>query len=110
MKCPKCGADSSVLESRVFEYETLRRRRECRSGHRFTTVEIYREIYGSARQRASVYAKSMARWRKIWGRNLDMVRNSHLGWQHFATKYSLSRSAVFLAARQMRAYLRKNKR
>lgn len=36
MKCPECGAESSVLETR----DASRRRRKCQNGHRFTTMEV----------------------------------------------------------------------
>lgn len=40
MKCPKCSADSVVVDSRRVEKGTgKRRRRECGEGHRFTTYE-----------------------------------------------------------------------
>jgi len=107
MKCPRCGASTEVKETRPFEYETLRRRRECANGHRFTSVEVYREVYCSARQRANVYARSMARWRQFWVRNMDMLRNSHLGWEHFAAKYGIGKSNFYLVVRQMRMHLRK---
>lgn len=107
MKCPRCGAESNVKETRSFEYGTASRRRECFNGHRFTTVEIYREVYGSARQRAKTYSQSMDNWRKLWARNMDMYRNSHLGWEHFVNKYRVGRSNFFLVVRQMRDHFRK---
>lgn len=109
MKCPRCGADSSVKETRPFEHGTGYRRRECFNGHRFTTVEIYRETYGSARQRAKIYSQSMAQWRARWARNMDMFRNRHLGWQHFVDKYAVGRSNFFLVVRQMRDHFKKYK-
>jgi hypothetical protein len=70
-------------------------------------VEIYRETYGSARQRAKTYSQSTAQRRKRWVRNMDMYRNSHLGWQHFVNKYKVGRSNFFLIVRQMREHFRK---
>jgi len=107
MKCPRCNADSIVKETRAFEFGTASRRRECFNGHRFTTVEIYREVYGSARQRAKAYSQSMSSWRKLWLRNLDMLKNSHLGWGYFADKYKISRSSFYQTVRQMRDHFRK---
>lgn len=109
MKCPRCGADSSVKETRAWEFGTAVRRRECFNNHRFTTVEIYRGVYGSARQRAKTYAQSMTQWRALWVRNMDMFRHSHLGWQHFMNKYRVGRSNFFYVVRQMREQLLRKK-
>lgn len=39
MTCPKCGSpDTYVIESRATA-GTIRRRRECKCSHRFTTYE-----------------------------------------------------------------------
>lgn len=43
MKCPKCGTDSSVVETRHVEPGMNRRRRACDDltcGYRFTTLEL----------------------------------------------------------------------
>lgn len=41
MNCGKCGAWSSVAETRKVDGGlTLRRRRTCANGHRFTTYEV----------------------------------------------------------------------
>ena len=47
MKCPFCGAaKTSVLESRIVEDESIRRRRECgKCGKRFTTVEQVKKSF-----------------------------------------------------------------
>lgn len=39
MKCPRCNAWTNVLETRMRENNTRRRRYECANLHRFTTVE-----------------------------------------------------------------------
>ena len=39
MKCWKCGAETSVVETRLRE-QGLTRRRKCANGHRFTSVEV----------------------------------------------------------------------
>lgn len=100
MKCAKCGADSSVLETRLFEYGTTMRRRECFNGHRFQSIEIYRECYGSTRERCRVYfTTTIARYKAMWERNRDIAREYAKGmsWEALAKKYNLSRSAFFLA-------------
>lgn len=39
MDCPKCGAWSEVIETRL-KKDKVSRRRECGNGHRFTTYEL----------------------------------------------------------------------
>ena len=41
MICPKCGSsDTYVLETRQTASGSMRRRRECGCGHKFTTYEV----------------------------------------------------------------------
>lgn len=49
MKCPECGAESSVLETRG-----TRRRRQCRNGHRWSTDEVVADF------RADMYERGQA--------------------------------------------------
>lgn len=37
--CPVCTGSTSVIETRISQ-KGLRRRRSCRGGHRFTTIEL----------------------------------------------------------------------
>lgn len=100
MKCARCGADSDVLETRLFEYGTTMRRRQCFNGHRFQSIEIYRECYGSTRERCKTYfTVTVARYKAMWLRNKDIARGIAAGvaWQVLADKYAISRSAVYLA-------------
>lgn len=39
--CPKCGAMGGVIDTRVTTNEQIWRRRICKRGHRWTTVEVY---------------------------------------------------------------------
>lgn len=39
MDCPKCHKETHVVDSREDDEHVIRRRRECESGHRFTTFE-----------------------------------------------------------------------
>lgn len=102
MKCAKCGAESSVLETRAFEHGTTSRRRECLNGHRFHTVEIYRECYGSTRERCRIYFEvTCVRYQALWNRNLEIARAIAAGvtWQTLAEKFQVSRSGVYNALR-----------
>lgn len=38
MNCPECGKDTMVVDSRSTD-DSVRRRRECNEGHRFSTQE-----------------------------------------------------------------------
>lgn len=41
--CPECGKDSRVVDIRPTKpFPNLIRRRECKAGHKFSTVEIIR--------------------------------------------------------------------
>ena len=59
MKCPKCGGESEVLETRSTSYGR-RRREKCNfCHHRFSTVEITKEEYefltGLAKNHKRIY-------------------------------------------------------
>lgn len=106
MKCARCGADSNVLDTRLFEYGTTVRRRQCFNGHRFQSIEIYRECYGSTRERCKTYfTVTVARYRAMWERNKDIARSIAAGvsWEVLAKKYELSRTSVYLALRAGRS-------
>jgi len=50
VNCPKCDAETSVIDSR-FALGTVRRRRQCDAcGHRFTTREVNQEDWESLRE------------------------------------------------------------
>lgn len=42
MKCPKCHKPTKVIDKRDSSDHIIRRRRECKEGHRFTTYETIR--------------------------------------------------------------------
>ena len=50
--CPKCGADTKVVDSRPTHEHRLRRRRACvliPCGHRFTTYEVEASVLEQAK-------------------------------------------------------------
>lgn len=102
MKCPRCGADSQVKETRPAPHLTTRRRRECFNGHRFVTVEVHEAAFCSAKQRAVVLAQTIARRVALWHRDRAIARDLHLGWKALARRYDLEKSAIFLAAKRGR--------
>jgi transcriptional regulator NrdR family protein len=40
MRCPNCNSKSKILETRINDDNTKRRRYECFTGHRFSSKEI----------------------------------------------------------------------
>lgn len=52
MRCPVCDIpNTNVVDSRIVDEGTARRRRHlCVSGHRFTTMETYIEVFVSAQK------------------------------------------------------------
>ena len=45
MKCPVCGAETEVVNSRSIDVECVRRRRECvECKYRFSTLEYEEEV------------------------------------------------------------------
>lgn len=73
MKCPLCGAWTSVRETRSEDF-FIRRRRECANGHREWTYEVLESVY------KSVAAHAAYRNAKVGGnlgkvkRNQDMLK------------------------------------
>lgn len=107
MKCPECGTEkSSVLETRRGAFNTTTRRRECENGHRFGTREIHEPVFCSAKPRAKAFAATVASRVRLRLRDIEIARQSHIGWQALAQKHGLERSTVFLAARRGRAILK----
>lgn len=50
MNCPKCDAETAVIDSRS-ALGTVRRRRQCEAcGHRFTTREVNQEDWEALRE------------------------------------------------------------
>ncbi len=73
MKCPICGAWSSVLETRESSYETTRRRRECANRHRFWTYEVHESMRHPASMKRSI--ASIQRRRKMWERDQRIAKD-----------------------------------
>ena len=70
MRCPECEAETSVVDSRKVE-GTTRRRRECRGGHRFTTLET---VVVEAAEPVEVRLPAVAQpWAERILRSLDCV-------------------------------------
>ncbi len=71
MKCSKCGADSSVLDTRPYKSVLQRRRRKCFNGHVFQTYEVHAGNIDKrtlADTRRGIAQKHNAWWRKEYVR------------------------------------------
>lgn len=86
MKCTECGADSSVLDTRMFKGMLSRRRRECFNGHVFSTIEVpigalwkdkYDRIISGTKLRAQAYKRRLAVL-KSKGNNSDTAKATGL--------------------------------
>lgn len=107
MICPHCGAEkTAVIETRRGAFNTTIRRRECENGHRFGTREIHEPVFCSAKQRAKAFAATVASRIRLRLRDIEIARQSHIGWQALVQKHGLERSTVFLAARRGRAIIK----
>lgn len=69
MKCPVCGAWSSVLATRG-----AHRRRECANGHRFTSIEVVPSVVHAKDYRA--YVRGVAERAKTWPRDRRILEDS----------------------------------
>lgn len=103
MNCPRCGADSHVLETRVGDHFTTQRRRECKGAeaHRFVTLEMHQAAACSAKQRLAALAETIRRRIALMQRDREIAQQMHLGWKAIARRYDMNtKSAVFLAAKR----------
>lgn len=47
---------------------------------------------------------------KLWHRDIKIAKDLHLGWQHLAQLYDLTKSGVYYAAARGRKYLQQSER
>jgi len=100
--CPRCGAASSVLETRTNKTSmTTTRSRLCFNEHRFKTVEIHEPVYCSAEQRNVKFVQAAAKRSHFWKRDIQIAKQLGVdGWQALAATYGITKSAVYLAAKR----------
>lgn len=91
MKCPICGAWSSVLDTRAGPHESLRRRRECANGHRFATLEVLPVVIHHDARLASV--RATAKRRALWTRDQRIRADGRLQ-RVIAAEHGLTRHQV----------------
>jgi hypothetical protein len=105
MICPTCGAaTSAVIDTRRGVFNTTTRRRECPRGHRFNTREVHEPVWCSAKQRAKVFAATVAARVKLRERDMAIARALHLGWKALASRYGIDKSTIYLAAERGRRH------
>ena len=91
MKCPTCGAWSSVLDTREGPNETVKRRRQCANGHRFFTFEVLHAAIHQDAVKAS--ARAIGRKRLLWRRDQAIRADTRLQ-RVIAVDYGLTRHQV----------------
>jgi transcriptional regulator NrdR family protein len=102
VKCPKCGAGSSVTETRAYEVVLLRRRRKCFNGHLFSTYEVHA---GSLDRRTLAGVKrGVGEKAKAWRRKEYVRKNPATPSLKLATELGVTDSRV----RQIRKELSRN--
>lgn len=102
MKCRICDSEvHRVLDSRDGPHDTIRRRRECSNGHRFTTIEMHTDVASQA-PNAKQFARRTTK-RLAYARDIEIARDLHLGGHVLAAKYGLKLPSVYAAARRGRA-------
>jgi transcriptional regulator NrdR family protein len=74
MKCPRCGAQSDVLDTRPGPHHTTRRRRECHNDHRFVTLEVLPPATNQRDLAAAARAAMVAAQR--WLRDMRIRRDT----------------------------------
>lgn len=104
MKCRICDSeDIRVLDSREGPHDTMRRRRQCANGHRFTTIEMHTDVASQA-----PHAKQAARRtikRVAYSRDIEIAQSLYVGGAVLAAKYGIKVPSIYAAARRGRASL-----
>lgn len=104
MKCPKCGGDTCVLETRMFDNDgvVFRRRRQCeRCANRFNTFEVYENLKGSIAKQFTAHIGGVKKRRRLTLRNEKIVERLKQGEKVvvIAHDFGLSESMVSTIAR-----------
>jgi len=102
MICPKCAASSHVLDTRQGGNLTTNRRRECRNGHIFHTVERHVSVTTGDARRVAQFARRIAADQARAKRDATIAAELHRGWQRLAERFNLTKGSVYAAARRSR--------
>lgn len=108
MKCPICGMNSDVLETRGAPELTTKRRRECDAGHRFNTYEVYESAVHKTLTKETARAATNRVERLKRDVNIALELHKQKGRANeIGLKYGLCWQNVYLAARRGRAHLQR---
>lgn len=114
MNCPRCGAASSVLETRHSDQtHTTMRKRLCLNEHRFKTVEIHEPVFCSAKPRNRDFVKTIQRRVRIFKQDLAIARalaSKAATWQELVVKFKITKSAVYYAAKRGQQWLQRQQK
>lgn len=91
MKCPICGAWSEVRDTREGQNESIRRRRQCANGHRFSTLEVHPSVIHMGSSEAT--ARAIDKRRALWRRDQAIRADNRLQ-RLIAVEHGLSRHQV----------------
>lgn len=91
MKCPTCGADTRVLETRATNTHATRRTRECFNNHRFTTLEA---VESAVQPSALARREQTIRNRHAREARDRAIRRSNLPARTLTAQYNLSLRSI----------------
>ncbi len=99
MNCPRCGAPSTVLDTRKGEFLTTLRRRRCEKMHVFHTTEAHNAAVSKHRYAFKTFAATTAKRIAQYARDRAISRALRLdGAAVLARRYNLTPSAIYYAA------------
>ena len=102
MKCPRCGRDTTVQETRFVE-QMLRRRRHCsHCDHRFSTYEIDDGLLKTIKRHWAPHRKAVTKRIALTQRNEKIVARLLSGDKHavVADEFGLSDNMISTIARR----------
>lgn len=112
MRCPRCGAPTTVLESRS-EYEgfVLRRRRRCYNQHVYTTYEINEKIITTLMPYLKSSAAASIKATAIYKRNVQIVKAAKLGktGEELAVQFGIKSNSVSAVLKKFGISLRRRR-
>lgn len=91
MNCTECGAPTRVLETRSPEFGATVRKRLCRNGHRFETLEVAPHVVD--KRELPKWVRGVQQRAERWVRNILIARDTRPK-THIAREYSLSDTQV----------------
>lgn len=105
MKCPKCGAATTVSETRTgFDEVVNKRRRECtHCGNKFSTYEIDEGLEKTLKKYLDAHVKAVLKQRALTQRNERIEARLRAGEKHasIAADFGLSDNMVSTISRRL---------